>query len=123
MPDGLFPYCTSSLQSDATVVNLIEQYYAAGDSVKANAIAERLIKEADENLFFYTRAKNGGEREVDNTLQILNYLASVCYSSGHMELSLASQKVWQDHLKYLQSRKPYLFNMLKQKYRLEDGDI
>ncbi|MDR0693980.1 MAG: DUF2723 domain-containing protein [Prevotellaceae bacterium] len=123
MPDELFPYCISSLQSDATVVNLVEQYYAASDSAKADAIAERFIKEADENLFFYTRAKNGGEREIDYTLQILNYLASVCYSSGHMELSLAAQKVWYDHLKYLRDRNPYLFTLLKQKYRLEDDDL
>ncbi|MDR2358181.1 MAG: DUF2723 domain-containing protein [Prevotellaceae bacterium] len=123
MPDEIFPYCMSSLQSDATIVNLIEQYYAAGDSVKADAIAKRFIKEADENLFFYTRAKSGGEREIDYTLQILNYLASVCYSSGHTELSMASQKVWLDYLKYLRDRKPYLFTLLKQKYRLEDDEL
>ncbi|MDR3133839.1 MAG: DUF2723 domain-containing protein [Prevotellaceae bacterium] len=120
MPDEIFPYCTSSLQSDATIINLIEQYYAAGDSTKANTMAERFIKEADENLFFYTRTKNGGEREVDYTLQVLNYLASVCYSYGNMELSLATQKVWQQHLQYVRDSNPYLFTILKQKYKLED---
>jgi tetratricopeptide (TPR) repeat protein len=123
MPDTLFPYCTSTLQSDATVVNLIEQYYAAGDSAKAETIATRFIEEANENLFFYTRAKNGGEREIDNTLQALNYLASVCYSNGKTALSMASQRVWLHHLKYLRDREPYLYNMLKQKYKLEDEDL
>ncbi|MDR3351307.1 MAG: DUF2723 domain-containing protein [Prevotellaceae bacterium] len=123
MPDGIFPYCTSSLQSDATVVNMIEQYYAAGDSAKASEIATRFIREADENLSFYTRAKSGGEREADYTFQALNYLASVCYSHGDMAQSLSAQKVWQDHLKYVRDANPYLFTLLKQKYRLEDDDI
>jgi len=78
VPDEILPYCVSIYQNDVAVVSLIEEYYVAGQTEKADAIFERFLDEIEKSLLFYAGTKIGGENEMQINLHCMQMLEYRC---------------------------------------------
>jgi hypothetical protein len=75
MPDSAFPYVGSIDQNDQSIMSIIELYYLAGATEKADAIAERFLEEIEANLRFFVNAKSGQDRELLTNLRTIGRAA------------------------------------------------
>lgn len=83
MPNSTVPY-------DVFVVRLIEAYYAAGDSAKANALAKQMIDINAEKAKYYLSFKNKRnlvKQELEDNMQIMTYITQIVEMNQQAELA------------------------------------
>ncbi len=123
MPDAMYPYNVSVSSNDQVMLNFVNQYYYLGEADKANAVAGRILEEADQNLAFYIGTKDGGDYEIDNTLQSMEYLSMIAYANRNMELGAEARDKWRTHLQRIRYTRPSLYTYLKSRHGFEDTDV
>ena len=82
LPLGKIPY-------DLYVPDLVDAYFAAGDTVEAKSLADGMTNFSTDKLDYYLRQRENirasADIEVQTALQYLNRLATTCLNYGSME--------------------------------------
>jgi len=78
LPEKIFPYCMSIGQNELATLSILEEYYRAQQTEKANAIVESFLEETEKSLLFYFDVKSGGESEINTNLYCLQMLEHIC---------------------------------------------
>jgi ribosomal protein S7 len=85
----------NKVQYDVFVVRLIEGYYQAGATEKANNLAKELMKIHDDRARYFLSFKskrNAVKTDIEDNVQIMNYIQQVVKGYGQDALSQEFEK-------------------------------
>jgi hypothetical protein len=91
IPDETIPF-------DYFIIPVVENYYGAGDSTKANKILNRLIEITEQNLDYYFRFTGNMAERIDpqrqQNLAMMQQIAKTAQQSGQNEIAVKAKVIF-----------------------------